>query len=46
MLIQAFLSVPGIDFIPYQPVIVLCIFFNGPEAEGRQRFKSFLDIGI
>jgi len=29
-----------------QPVVVLMPFYNGTEAEGRAKFKPFLDIGI
>jgi hypothetical protein len=28
-----------------QPVVVLIPFYNGSEAEGRAKFKAFLDIG-
>ena len=27
------------------PVMVVCVFYNGAEAEGREVFKEFFDIG-
>lgn len=29
----------------FQPTVVLAPFFNGPEEEGRRRFKAFFDVG-
>ncbi|KAF5385042.1 hypothetical protein D9615_000874 [Tricholomella constricta] len=30
---------------PQNPLIVLCLFYNGSEAEGRVNYKCFFDIG-
>jgi hypothetical protein len=32
---------PGTDV----PTVLISLFYNGPEAEGRKVFKSFFDIG-
>ena len=28
-----------------QPAIILCLFYNGSEADGRANYKKFFDIG-
>ena len=28
-----------------QPAIILSLFYNGPEADGRAKYKKFFDIG-
>ena len=28
----------------FQPAIVMFLFYNGSEAEGRQNFKAFFDL--